>query len=614
MMMRSGDGDLRTLVGGSDVLLVVPPFGGIDRPSLGAHLLQACALQAGISVDIFYANLEFAQLIGECVYEAIAYAPSCSLVGERIFARAAYAVPSLGRDRESIGRALDELCTLGGITLGELEEIEKMAGGWAQRTARRICAAGYRVVGCSTTFEQTAASVVLLRAVKEINPITVTLLGGANCDGVMAEGMCTVNVAADFVFRGESERTFVQFLDGLRSGIVPPTRIVSGEPCADLDTLPVPDFAQFFRQVAAFSTGRYDYWLAYETSRGCWWGEKRHCTFCGLNAEAMTMRRKSAERVIADLRLMQERHGPLPVCMTDNIMPHGYFSDLIPRLPQELPGISLFYEIKANLPLARVRALVEAGVRTVQPGIEALSTRLLKAMRKGMTARQNLALLRHARACGLELRWNLLYGLPGDSAADYENQLALIPLLHHLEPPQGLFSITIDRFSPYHFFPEQFGIRSLRPVSSYLDILPESAAVMDIAYHFDGEFDSGSRRNPELIDRLRDQITTWRGRWNDETRPVLGVMLLEENHYLMVDTRGIAGCRMARPLDAAEAAATLTSLPMQRTGAIHRWAREQKLAVEIDHWHVGLATAEPSVLELFADRAPDEVTARSEQQ
>jgi ribosomal peptide maturation radical SAM protein 1 len=614
--MPSEDTALRTLTGTADVLLVVPPFGGIDRPSLGAHLLQACARQVGFAVDVFYANLEFAKRIGEQAYEAIAYAPTSSLVGERMFARAAYAVPPLGRNLDSIRRALEDVCASGGIGLKDLETIEQMAAGWAEEIAQRIRDAGYRVVGCSTTFEQTAASITLLNALKKIARNTVTLLGGANCDGPMADGLLTLTGAADFIFRSESERSFVQFLRDLQAGHLPPSRIVSGEPCVDLDSLPAPDFTSFFRQAAAFSAGSgnsYGHWLAYETSRGCWWGVKWHCTFCGFNAEGMATRRKSAERVIADLRLLRERHGPLPVYLTDNIMPHEYLRTLLPRLQRDLPGIALFYEIKANLSLAQVRLLVDAGVRIVQPGIEALSTHLLHGMRKGVTVRQNLALLRYARTCGLELRWNLLYGLPGDRASDYEEQVALTPWLRHLEPPQGLFRVTIDRFSPYHFAPKQFGIRALRPAAGYLDTLPETAKVADIAYHFDGEFESGSRRSPELIGRLRDEVAAWRSQWNGTTRPVLAVMPIGQDRFLMIDTRGIEGCDTTRLLYQSEAAATLVSLPMHKTGATHRWARQQRLAVELDEWHVGLATAEPGVLERFECSARGEATARSVQ-
>ena len=59
--------------------------------------------------------------------------------------------------------------------------------------------------------------------------------------------------------------------------------------------------------------------------------------------------------------------------------------------------------------------LKRAGISFIQPGIEALSSSLLKLMRKGVSAHQNLALLRYARCAGVHLVWNLLCGFPGDA-------------------------------------------------------------------------------------------------------------------------------------------------------------------------------------------------------
>ena len=80
--------------------------------------------------------------------------------------------------------------------------------------------------------------------------------------------------------------------------------------------------------------------------------------------------------------------------MVDNIMPHSYFSSVLPRVAAEVPGLHIFYEQKANLTLSKIELLKQAGVAVIQPGIEALSTPLLKLMKKGVRASQNLALLR----------------------------------------------------------------------------------------------------------------------------------------------------------------------------------------------------------------------------
>ncbi len=220
-------------------------------------------------------------------------------------------------------------------------------------------------------------------------------------------------------------------------------------------------------------------------------------------------------------------------------------------------------------------------------------------MRKGVTGRQNVSLLRNARACELELRWNLLYGFPGDQAEDYEEQLAWMPLLHHLEPPQGLFPIMIDRFSPYYFNAPKFGITNIRPLAGYREIFPDDADLTNLSYHFEGDFESASRYDPNLVDRLRQAIKDWRSCWAADTRPVLVVISTEDDRYLLFDTRRSFGRILPQILDRDQAAAALVSLPLKNTQAVHQWARDQGLAISIDDWHVGLATAQPQLLAEF---------------
>ena len=73
-----------------DVLIIVPPFAGIDRPALGVHLLQAEAKRAGFDVTILYANLLFAQYIGTSAYNVICDAWAANLIGESCFRSAAF--------------------------------------------------------------------------------------------------------------------------------------------------------------------------------------------------------------------------------------------------------------------------------------------------------------------------------------------------------------------------------------------------------------------------------------------------------------------------------------------------------------------------------------------
>ena len=108
----------------------------------------------------------------------------------------------------------------------------------------------------------------------------------------------------------------------------------------------------------------------------------------------------------------------------------------------------LFYEIKANLTRDKIRNLYNLGVRHVQPGIESLSTHVLKLMRKGINEIQNVNALRWMNYYGLEVLWNIIYGFPGETESDYQRQRQIIAQIFHLVPPTGVGRIWLERFSP----------------------------------------------------------------------------------------------------------------------------------------------------------------------
>jgi hypothetical protein len=258
----------------------------------------------------------------------------------------------------------------------------------------------------------------------------------------------------------------------------------------------------------------------------------------------------------------------------------------------------MFYEQKANLSLEDVVALKKAGVAIIQPGIEALSTELLRLMGKGVTARQNIALLRFARSVNIIVNWNLLYGFPGDNVEDYRRTLALLPSLRHLQPPLAPCCLSIERFSPYFCAPAKYGIRSLHPMDGYYSVLPDSADVFKIAYHFIGDYDSGSLSDTDLLKEIEAEINAWKKAWGakDTAPPALSVVQLSTDCFVLVDTRDLSGTIPISFLDREQAAAALVPRPSSECDEAVEWARENRLAVELDGWHVPLATATPSLL------------------
>jgi ribosomal peptide maturation radical SAM protein 1 len=571
----------------ADVVLVVPPFAATYQPSLACHLLQACARERGFDVTVVYANLLFAAIVGHGAYGRML---EQRLELEHVFKHAAFRSAAAGE-------------------LHADPEIAKAMGAvesWLSRVGGIVRSIGPTVVGATCSFEQITASVALLNRCKEIDPTITTIVGGANCEGDMAEGMLSLGARIDYVAAGESEETFPRFIEWLGRDGSYPERIIHGAPCTTLDRLPRPDYGEYFDQYARYlAHDEPPSAVPYESSRGCWWGQKHHCTFCGLNGMGIGFRQKAPDVVVDDLTSLLDSYPVTRVNFVDNIMPNGYYTTLLPRLADELPVAStLFYEQKANITFKKALALKAAHVTAIQPGIESLNSHILRCMDKGAKAYQNVALLRYSRLLGLRLSWNLLGGFPGDRPEDYEQTAELLPHIVHLEPPDSFSFVRFDRFSPYFDEPERYGIANIRPKPAYFEIFPEWTDHEKLAYYFDGDYHSGAFECPSVIDHIRELTSSWRQRWTLNPKPALAVVHLVADRYVLVDTRDRRASPRFDLIDAEEAAVLLFGARLDDR-AEHDWAIERHLLVELDDRLIPLATARPVVMTELEDRHAD---------
>jgi len=279
--------------------------------------------------------------------------------------------------------------------------------------------------------------------------------------------------------------------------------------------LPTPDFHDYFAQRQALElTGRRlvpTRELPYESSRGCWWGEKHHCTFCGLNNEGLQFREKSAGRVILELAELSARHSCTNFSAADNILAHHAYTSLLPLLAEEPVHYHLFYEIKANVTRDDVAMLKRSGAERVQPGVESFSDHVLKLMRKGVSAAQNVQLIKWLAEYGIAPFFNLLVGFPGETDEDYERILALMPRLYHLPAPSVGRAIVaeVHRFSPFFDEPEALGITGTRAASFYRHLIPPDVlAAGDYAYFFDRDIPIEAPVH-RYWGRVNDAIEAW---------------------------------------------------------------------------------------------------------
>ncbi|MBN2801384.1 MAG: RiPP maturation radical SAM C-methyltransferase [Deltaproteobacteria bacterium] len=579
-----------------EVLLLVPPGAHADRPALGVHAIQATARAAGHDVRVLYANLLLAARLGEEVYAGLCDAPLDWFLTERLFARALWGQDALHTPaflallevwaqmlrREA---AVADGYRLPAYPLAALERAEAEATALVEELSEAIATAGFSVVGATTTYDQTNAAMALLTGVKRRAPQVFTLLGGRNTDGPMAQGLASLSPEVpDLVVSGEADEAFPALL--ARLSLPHPERVLSPPLVQDLDALPAPDLSEFFAQRAASLPDASPPWLVYEGSRGCWWGT---CRFCGLVGTGLTSREKSPGKVVEELRTLTDTAPVRRISMADNTLPRRAHQELLPALAT-LREVELFYEVRPDLTPARAAALYRAGVRSVQPGIEALSTPLLRLMRKGSTAGSALRTLRACRVAGLDPKWNLLFGVPGDAAAHYRDQLALFPLIEHLTPPVGLGPIALERFSTWVDEAEAWGIANLRPRPGYREVFPPHADLDRLAYWFEGEIPSASLALPELQVELADAVQRWREAWLAPTPPTL--RLSGPSPWTLLDTRG--GRRALLHLSPAQAEAILTG--GDPAGPAAAWALRRGYLALLDGKAHPIALAAPSLL------------------
>ncbi|HTQ80627.1 MAG TPA: RiPP maturation radical SAM C-methyltransferase, partial [Thermoanaerobaculia bacterium] len=442
------------------------------------------------------------------------------------------------------------------------------------------------LLGLTSMFNQNVPSFALARKLKGRNPELIIAMGGANCESPMGEEIARNIEAIDYVFSGpalksfpelvaaclDGERSRVATLNGVftRASLAQPARAPLGDEL-DINTEIPLDYRSFLDAFErAFAGEIINPVLLFETSRGCWWGQRAHCTFCGLNGSTMAYRAMTAERAIA---LIESLFAYFPrvrqLSCVDNILPQNYPREVFAHL-QRPAGVSVFYEVKADLTEEEVFLLSAAGVDSVQPGIEALASSTLKLMRKGMTAAGNIVFLKHCLSHDVHPAWNLLAGFPGETKEVYARYLLDLPRLVHLPPPSGVHPVRFDRFSPYFTEARRYGL-DLAPLDFYAKTYPFAPESLEnLAYYF-------ADRNvaaPYALDlarwigKLRPAVAAWRRPWLAGAPPILRFEL--PGATTVVDTRsgsrqvhevGGAGreilAALAEPLSLSELAAEL---------------------------------------------------------
>ena len=573
------------------ICLTNMPFASSRRPSIQLGLLQSILARHRISAMTKYFNLELGAHLGWELYEELCHARDM-LLGEWLFARAAFGQDAprpetyLARHRDALAMLKEDV----GLDAHQLIFLrETVLPAFVDECLETTDWSAFELVGFSSIFEQNCAALALARRIKRRWPAILTVFGGANFEDEMGLEYVRAIPWIDYAVIGEADEVFPAMIDRLSTGDDPTALPGVAQRVADgtvrfrgrapqvrqLDVLPEPDYADYFDAAGRLNLpGQVRGQVVavpFESARGCWWGQHQHCTFCGLNGLSMNFRSKSPRRVIDGLNELALRYQTYAFLSVDNILDPVYLEQVFPSLVEDHLDYTFFFEVKANLTREQLKSLAQGGVRILQPGIESLDTHILKLMRKGSTALQNVRFLKWGLYYDITVTWNLLLGFPGEKPEDYQKQATLIPKLHHLCPPGYVGRIRLDRFSPNFTDSTALGFSEVLPLPAYADVYPKDIDLGRVAYSF--AYTAVDTLPDEAYADVKAAAQEWQVAWQSREPPGLAFQRGAER-LTITDTR--SGSTRIHSFGELAAQIYEAITPNARTvGRVQRFLREQ---------------------------------------
>jgi ribosomal peptide maturation radical SAM protein 1 len=592
--------------------LVSPPWPLYTRPSIQLGALKAFVRSRFPAVDVAAhpLYLRVAEAIGYRVYHA---------VSERTWTAEAVGAALLFPERGEHAARLFRREAAGAAALKRVDfdalvaQLQRTMDAWIASVAwERV-----RLVGFSSVLCQLTACLYLVDRLKQAHPHLTTVIGGPALSSHSAGAALELFPRLDAVVVGEGELPLAHLVqhhvvDGRELPAIPQaagifTRTHHRPAGADerlyqmesLDRLPVPDYDDYFALLAGFAPdSRFFPTLPVEFSRGCWWkrgaGSASGCRFCNLNLQWRGYRAKSALRAVAEVEQLTRRHRVLSVAVVDNVLPKAETAGILRGLAGLGRDLALFAELRATTPADELAGMPAAGLRRVQVGIEALSTRLLRKLHKGTTAIQNLEIMKRCEQLGIVNLANLILDFPSSDEEDVRETLQAIEFARAYRPPKPV-AFWLGLGSPVWSDPDAYGLSRIGNHPNWAHLLPaEIFRRLPLVV----QSGRGDRLRRRLWRPVREELRAWTRRYDELQRgpqlePILSCR--DGGEFLILRERRPGGDAAAHRLEGASRAiylycdhhrplrrilARFPSVPADRIAAFLRNMVSQRLMFE----------------------------------
>lgn len=474
------------------IALISTPWPLYSRPSIQLGALKAFLHTQipQLEIDAFHFYLSVAETIGYRLYHDISQR---SWLAESMYAALLY--PERTQQVEALfrreGPAKEKLRRIKFKTL--TQRVKKATDAFIRSQNWHA----YGLLGFTISLCQLTSALYVIKRIKKKFPNLVIVVGGALTPAIAAPGILNKFPEVDVVVNGEGEMPLYHIIDHLRR--TPPdldlskiqgvfTRLsdtkrperASFSQISALDELTAPDYDNYFELLKTFDTRKSFFpTLPIETSRGCWWkravgsAKITGCAFCNLNLQWDGYRSKPASQVAAEIDYLTGRYQTLSVAIMDNVLPKREAIVMFKQIAALDKDLRLFGEVRATTPWRELKAMGNCGMREVQIGIEALSSRLLKKLHKGTSAIQNLEIMKNCEALGIRNISNLILQFPGSNEQDVAETLRTLEFALPFYPLKAV-NFWLGLESPVWQHPKKFGIQAMYNHPNWSFLFPEN--------------------------------------------------------------------------------------------------------------------------------------------
>jgi ribosomal peptide maturation radical SAM protein 1 len=457
--------------------LISMPWSIFNRPSIQLASLKAYLdLNSSIETTLFHPYLAAAAAIGSNNYH---YLAKNSWAGEALYS------PMLFPEQQDQAEKLFRKSCRKEKDLAHLNftNCKQLLDDALDQWLENVNFSSFDLIGFSICFNQLLSSLTAAKRIKQQYPKLSIVIGGSGCVGKIGSSLLKSFPQIDYVISGEGEESLQELCHSLKTSTTTKNLAPhifsrnsnkeiksSCSGIADLNTLPIPDYASYFQEMhKTFPTGPFIPVLPIEFSRGCWWNK---CTFCNLNLQWRGYRWKTAEVMLKEVHVQSTRHQCLEFCFTDNALPPKEAGKFFNNTGHSQSSYDFFAEVRVITNPVTQQHYRRGGLSTIQVGIEALSTSLLKKMKKGTSAIENIAAMRQSAEAGIQLDGNLIIEFPGSSKEEVKETLNNLDFVLPYSPLVSA-SFFLGHGSPVADDPGKYGILAVTQHPNNKKLIPK---------------------------------------------------------------------------------------------------------------------------------------------